>query len=45
MGQNVRICQHCHGNGTVYVEVKPGRWEYQTCRACGGSGKIIISNI
>ena len=33
-------CQNCHGNGTVQVEVKPGKWERQTCRACSGSGKV-----
>lgn len=39
MGKVV-ICQHCHGNGTVQVEVKPGRWETRRCAACGGSGKV-----
>jgi DnaJ-class molecular chaperone len=34
------MCQNCHGNGTVTVEVKPGKWETQTCGACGGSGKV-----
>jgi DnaJ-class molecular chaperone len=43
--ENVRVCQHCHGNGKVQVEVKPGKWEWKTCPACGGSGKIIISTI
>lgn len=33
-------CQHCHGNGTVEQEVKPGKWERKTCPACGGSGKV-----
>jgi DnaJ-class molecular chaperone len=45
MGNNVRRCQNCQGNGTITVEVKPGKWEKQTCFACGGTGKIIISNI
>ncbi len=39
MGRVV-TCQNCHGNGTVQVEVRPGKWETQTCTACGGSGKI-----
>jgi len=43
--QDVRLCQNCHGNGTVTKEVKPGKWETQTCPACGGSGKIVISTI
>lgn len=42
---NVRTCQNCHGNGTVTVEVKPGKWETVTCPACGGSGKVVISTI
>jgi DnaJ-class molecular chaperone len=42
---NVRPCQNCHGQGTIQVETKPGKWERRTCGACGGSGKIIISNI
>lgn len=37
---DVVVCQNCHGNGTVRKEVKPGKWEDQTCLACGGSGKI-----
>lgn len=36
----VVACQNCHGNGTVLVEVRPGRWVQQTCFACGGSGKV-----
>ena len=42
---DVRPCQHCHGNGTVRKEVKPGKWEDQTCPACGGTGKITVSTI
>jgi len=42
---DVRPCQNCHGQGRIQVEVKPGKWETQTCRACGGSGKITISTI
>jgi DnaJ-class molecular chaperone len=42
---NVRACQHCHGRGKVTVEVKPGKWETQTCPACNGTGKVIISTI
>lgn len=33
-------CQNCQGNGTVLVEVKPGKWERQACAACGGTGKV-----
>jgi len=36
----VRICQNCHGNGTVSQEVKPGKWVKVTCLACGGTGKV-----
>lgn len=43
--QDVRECQNCHGNGTVQVEVKPGKWETRNCSACGGTGKIVISTI
>jgi DnaJ-class molecular chaperone len=46
MGKDtVRACQNCHGSGTVMVEVKPGKWQRQTCYACGGTGKIIMPNI
>ena len=45
MGQNVRRCMYCEGNGTILVEIQPGKWEKRTCGACGGTGKIIISNI
>ncbi len=41
----VRPCQHCHGNGTVQQEVKPGVWKRVTCPACGGSGKVNIGTI
>ena len=44
-GPNVRPCQNCHGQGRIQVETKPGKWETRACHACGGSGKIIISNI
>lgn len=33
-------CLNCQGNGTIQKEVSPGKWETQTCRACGGSGKV-----
>jgi len=36
----VVACQHCHGQGVVMKEVKPGKWEQQKCPACGGSGKV-----
>lgn len=39
---NVRRCQHCHGNGQIRREVKPGKWQTESCRACGGSGKVNI---
>lgn len=43
--QNVRRCQNCQGNGQIYTEVKPGKWEWKTCSACNGSGVIIMPNI
>lgn len=33
-------CQNCQGNGTILVEVRPGKWENRKCPACGGSGKV-----
>lgn len=36
----VKACQHCHGQGTVQQEIKPGVWRRVTCPACGGSGKV-----
>jgi DnaJ-class molecular chaperone len=44
-GPDVRPCQHCHGQGQVYREVKPGKWEWQTCPACHGTGKVIMPNL
>lgn len=44
-GRNVRICQNCHGNGTLTVEVKPGKWQSKKCPACKGTGKVVISTI
>lgn len=41
----VRPCQNCHGQGTITVEVKPGKWKTQTCPGCNGSGKITIQTI
>jgi DnaJ-class molecular chaperone len=37
---DVVACQHCHGNGKIEVEVKPGKWQTKNCPACGGSGKV-----
>jgi hypothetical protein len=31
-------CQNCGGNGSLLVEVKPGKWERRTCSACEGAG-------
>lgn len=42
---NVRRCQNCHGNETVRRETEPGKWVTETCRACGGSGKVNIGLI
>lgn len=45
---DVRPCQNCHGQGMVRVErIVKGKsvWTTETCRACGGSGKITISTI
>lgn len=42
---NIRRCQNCQGNGYIEKEVRPGKWETKKCSACGGTGKIIISNI
>lgn len=42
---NPRICLNCQGNGKLYKEVKPGKWEYVTCPACKGTGIVIIENI
>lgn len=36
----VVICQNCKGNGKIHKEVKPGKWEWQTCLACNGTGKV-----
>lgn len=38
-------CQNCQGNGTVQREVKPGKWETQTCYACGGSGLVNAGTV
>lgn len=40
---NVVACQNCQGNGTVQVnKIVKGKsvWTTETCRACGGSGKV-----
>lgn len=38
-------CKNCNGNGSVLVEVKPGKWERQTCSACGGVGQVDTGTI
>lgn len=43
--KRVRLCQNCHGNKTVYVEVKPGKWEWQKCSACKGTGRSNIGTV
>lgn len=39
----VVACQNCHGQGKVQVnKIVNGKsvWVSETCRACGGSGKV-----
>lgn len=45
MAGRVRLCQTCHGNGTINREVKPGKWEVQKCPACKGKGRVHIGTI
>lgn len=33
-------CQTCQGNGKIYREVKPGKWEYVKCPAGCINGKV-----
>lgn len=36
-----RICQNCHGNGSVTEwDSKKKTYVQKTCRACGGSGRV-----
>lgn len=42
----VRVCQNCHGNGTVTVwDDEKKTYVKQTCYACGGSGKVDTRTI
>jgi DnaJ-class molecular chaperone len=35
-----RVCQNCHGNGTITVINKKGHPETKTCFACNGQGTV-----
>lgn len=38
-------CQTCQGNGKIYKEVKPGKWEWQACPAGCTNGKINTGTV
>lgn len=43
--KRVRECQECHGNRKLYVENPPGKWKWEDCKACNGTGKVNVGTI